>query len=267
MRNDEIVPPAAEPDPRRSASLAPSTPLSSLVRPKRPKRANLVERVSTDLRRTILSGGVPIGARLPSEAALTDSYKVSRTVIREAIASLRADRLVEARQGAGVFVVASEMAASQPFQSVDPNRISTVIELLELRAAVEIEAVGLACTRRSPAQEEAIIERCDDIETLIEAGESTTDADFALHLAVADATNNPRFREFLEIMGDRLIPRRALQSGAREETGGDYLRQIQIEHRTIADAISQRDEPRAREAMREHLKGSQDRYRRLLRRT
>ena len=266
MRNHETSPaPASEGKVDSVPSLV-STPLASAAKPGRPKRANLVERVSTDLRRMILAGGVPIGARLPSEAALTDSYKVSRTVIREAIASLRADRLVEARQGAGVFVIASEMAASQPFQSVDPNRISTVIELLELRAAVEIEAVGLACTRRSPAQEEAIIERCDDIEALIEAGESTTDADFALHLAIADATNNPRFREFLEIMGDRLIPRRALQSGAREETGGDYLRQIQIEHRTIADAISQRDEPRAREAMREHLKGSQDRYRRLLRR-
>ena len=67
-------------------------------------------------------------------------------------------------------------------------------------------------------------------------------------------------------MGDRLIPRRALQDGTREETGNDYLRQIQIEHRTIAEAISQREETRAREAMREHLKGSQDRYRRLLRR-
>ena len=255
------------PPSRQLATEAASQFAPQLRAPARPRRANLVERVSADLRRTILSGIIPVGGRLPSEAVLTDTYKVSRTVVREAIAALRADRLVEARQGAGVFVLASETPGGHPFQSVDPNRVSTVIELLELRAAVEIEAVGLACLRRSPAQEEAIIERCDDIEAMIDSQGSTTDADFALHLAIADATNNPRFREFLEIMGGRLIPRRALQTGGREDVAKDYLRQIQLEHRTIAEAISQRGEDRAREAMRAHLKGSQDRYRKLLRRS
>ena len=43
----------------------------------------------------------------------------------------------------------------------------------------------------------------------------------------------------------------------------DYLRRIQDEHRDIMEAISAGDASAAREAMRLHLKGSQDRYRRL----
>ncbi|WP_372338718.1 FadR/GntR family transcriptional regulator [Mangrovibrevibacter kandeliae] len=229
------------------------------------RRVNLVQQVAGALRRSILSGAAPVGSRLPSEASLTGEYGVSRTVVREAVASLRADGLVEARQGSGVYVLAKEPAAIQPFTSVDPTRISSVIELLELRAAVEIEAAGLASQRRSPAQEEAVIEGCEAIERLIETGEATTDADFALHLTIADATNNLRFREFLEMLGTRLIPRRALQDGHRETTPPDYLQQIQNEHRMIAEAISTRDETAARDAMRQHLKGSQSRYRRLLR--
>ncbi|MER0236514.1 FadR/GntR family transcriptional regulator [Fulvimarina sp. MAC8] len=230
------------------------------------RRGNLVTKVSDDLRQIILSGRFPIGQKLPSEAALTAQYDVSRTVIREAIAFLRSDGLVESRQGAGVFVIATNAPNSPGFNGVDPSRISSVIEILELRAALEIEAAGLASQRRSPAQDEAIHEGCEAIETLITAGEATTDADFELHLAIADATNNGRFREFLEMLGHGVIPRRALQDDRHERTPADYLHQIQAEHRLIANAISAQDETAAREAMRQHLKGSQSRYRRLLRR-
>lgn len=233
-------------------------------------RSGLVAQVAEDLRRAILSGAVALGDKLPSEAMLTGEYKVSRTVVREALASLRADGLVEPRQGAGVFVVGNELPgmALSPFQRADPTRLSGAIELLELRAAVEAEAAFLASIRRSPAQEEAILERCDDLDRLIAAGAPTLDADRQFHLAIADATNNPRFREFLEAMGLSAIPRQALQDGAEaERTPTDYLAQIQAEHRAIAEAISHQDADAAGEGMRRHLKGSQQRYRAMLRRT
>lgn len=241
---------------------------SLLQRKPRPRgRPNLVEKVAEDLRRAILAGEIKTGEKLPSEAGLTEQFDVSRTVVREAISSLRADGLVAPRQGAGVFVISNQISQSQPFQSFDPARISSIIEMLELRTAIEVEAAGLAAVRRSPAQEEAILERCDAIDDRIAAGAPTTEADFELHLAIADATNNPRFREFLELMGRAVIPRVSLQDGEVETTPNDYLAQIQAEHRRIAGAISARDEDGAREAMRIHLQGSQTRYRTLLRRS
>lgn len=230
-----------------------------------PVRGNLVEQVSGQLRALIQSGAIRPGEKLPSEASLTQQYAVSRTVIREAVAALRADGLVEPRQGAGVFVLSPPPEISVPFQGINQDRISSIIEILELRTAVEVEAAALAAQRRSPAQEETLIELCDDIDHLIADGAPTTDADYAFHLAIADATHNPRFREFLSLMGPGAIPRAALPTSAGDATNRKYLDQLQIEHRRIVEAIALRDEEAARQAMRAHLSGSQQRYRRLLR--
>ncbi|MCT8998716.1 FadR/GntR family transcriptional regulator [Chelativorans intermedius] len=231
---------------------------------RREGRVSLVSKVSDDLRRRIVEGELSVGEKLPSEAELTRHYAVSRTVVREAIAALRYENMVEPRQGAGVFVRNNRPAGGSPFPLADTARISSIIEILELRAAVEIEAAALAAQRRSPAQEEAIMERYDDINALIAEGRPTLEADRAFHLAIADATNNPRFREFLELLGPSAIPRAMLQPG-RETATKEYLLQIQEEHRRIAEAVSARDEDAARQAMRVHLIGSQQRYRARLR--
>lgn len=228
-------------------------------------RRNLVATVGERLRRAIEEGTLKPGEKLPSEAGLTREHGVSRTVIREAIASLRADGLLDVRHGVGVFVVGPCPASSEGLMVSDSTRISSIIEMLELRTAVEVEAAGLAAERRSPAQEEAIWERCDDLETLIERGAATSEADLAFHLAVAEATNNPRFREFLELLGRNVIPRAMLSTDAGESTPLDYLRQIQNEHREIAAAISKRDAAAAKAALRLHLEGSRQRYKSLIR--
>lgn len=226
---------------------------------------SLVTQTADALRQAILAGDYKPGDKLPSEAGLTELYKVSRTVVREAVAALRADKLVEARHGAGIFVLTLPTQQPQPFQDVDHDRISSIIELLELRAAVETEAAELAAIRRSPAQEEAIMRCLSAVQDCIEHGQPTAEADFKLHLAIADATNNPRFREFLEVMGQNVIPRAALRSSQSEKSAASYLNQLQTEHETIVNAISDGDSSAAREAMRQHLKGSQQRYRAMLR--
>lgn len=225
---------------------------------------NLVIKVSGELRESIRSGTFKPGMKLPSEAKLTESLGVSRTVIREAIAALRADGLVEARQGAGVFVLEAQPQEILPFQNLDYDRISSVIELLELRTGVEVEAAGLAAVRRSPQQEENIILCHRQVLACLEAGQPTAEADFALHTAIADASNNPRFREFLTMIGSGVIPRAALQPGA-DASSGDYIAHIHKEHTQIIESIATGDEEGAREAMRRHLKGSQMRYRTILR--
>ena len=225
----------------------------------------LVETVREALRDQISSGSYPPGTRLPSEAQMTQEFGVSRTVIREAIASLRADGLVEPRQGAGVFVLAPPAPVELPFQNIDFVRISSMIELLELRTAVEAEAAALAAQRRSPAQEERIIGCLREVDRAANAGELTVEADFALHLAIAEATNNPRFGDFLSMIGSNLIPRKVLTESESEPVPREYLDVISAEHHKIVNAILDGDDDAARAAMRQHLKGSQARYRALLR--
>ena len=56
------------------------------------------------LRRQILTGELPSGARLPSEDKLCNTYQLSRGTIRRAIAQLEAERLIETQHGVGSFV-------------------------------------------------------------------------------------------------------------------------------------------------------------------
>ncbi len=222
----------------------------------------LVTQVSAALRQKIVAEGLKPGDKLPSEARIAEEFGVSRTVVREAVAALRADGLVEPRRGAGVFVIEPMPQTAPPFRGVDHARISSIVDLIELRIAIETEAAALAALRRSPAQEEAILNAHRRVQQCIAAQEATAEADFALHLAIAEATNNPRFSEFMHLIGPNAIPRASLQLSPEP----DYLAQIYDEHARIVAAISDRDSESARRAMQDHLKGSERRYRNLLKR-
>lgn len=223
-------------------------------------------KVSDELRQQIAKGRYKPGDRLPSEAQLTREFGVSRTVVREAIAALRSDGLVEPRQGAGVFVLEPAPVERRPFHDVDLARVSSLIEMLELRTAVEGDAAGLAAVRRSPAQEENIIEAFDTFRTSALQGMPTAEADFAFHVAIAEAANNPRFSEFLRMLGPTLIPRRAVTATGEENVPPPAdLNRLIGEHEAILAAIQDGNEDAARAAMREHLKSSQARYRAMLR--
>lgn len=230
----------------------------------RPRR-NLTEQVTERLRARILNGTLSPGDQLPTEHQLVDEFGVSRTVVREAIAALRADRLIEARQGVGVFVLPppEEDDGLALFRKV-PQKISSVIEMLELRAAVEVEAAGLAALRCSPAQEMRIRECFDEMAEQVDRGETAEQADFAFHIAIASATNNSQFIAFLEYLGRRTIPRSQLGGAASGEPVLDRERRLQEEHAAIVAAITARDVDGAREAMRRHLQGSLQRYRSLM---
>lgn len=227
------------------------------------KKGNLVGGVTAALRAGIADGSFAPGARLPSETKLAETHGVSRSVVREAIAALRADGLVQSRQGSGVYVI--RPGGGLPFRDIDHSRISTVIEMLELRTGIECEAAELAARRCSPAQEERILETSHRVSDLARAGLSTAEADLAFHLAIAEATNNPMFGQFLKMLGQNAIPRRALRPDASEAVSGSYIAMIDAEHGAIVKAIQQGDGPAARRAMRQHLEGSQSRYRALMR--
>ena len=226
----------------------------------------LVVQIRNSIRASIQDGTFKPGDRLPTEAQMTIQHGVSRTVIREAIVMLKAAGLVDPRRGSGVFVLEAPPEQRRPYTNIDYERIPSVLELMELRAPVEIEAAGLAAQRRSPAQEEAMLMALAALDRCIARGEAAVEADFTLHVAIAEATNNSRFVEILRAMGRELIPRGSLSSSSGEKSDKDYLEQINREHTKIIAAICDGDVEGARSAMSAHLNGSMQRYRDLIRR-
>ncbi|WP_137130007.1 FadR/GntR family transcriptional regulator [Rhizobium sp. FY34] len=226
---------------------------------------SLASKISTALRQDLVSGVFRPGDRLPSESALTREYSVSRTVVREAIAILRADGLVEAKKGAGVFALEIRREPERPFNDLATQRISSVIELLELRTVFEVESAALAALRRSATQIEEILEAHRIVRQCLEEGAPTRDADFNLHLAIAEATQNRRFPEFLQLIRTGIIPRGDLQGEAPGSRPKDYNLHLQEEHGLIVDAIIEGDAEAARTHMKAHLRGGLERYKALLR--
>jgi GntR family transcriptional repressor for pyruvate dehydrogenase complex len=204
------------------------------------------------------------GSKLPTEQEMVAAMGVSRTVVREAVAALRARGLVVTRQGAGAFVAAD--ADRRPFQlSFDglPS-IAEVLDVMELRASVEVEAAGLAAERGSSLARRRVGAALAAIDAALDRGESAIPEDFAFHRAIAAATGNTQFADFLEYLGRFIIPRQSIRVAAhRPEGQRAYLEIFQREHAAIAGAITGRDGAGAREAMRLHLANSQQRYRRL----
>ena len=246
-------------DPAIQEALVPRTRVS----PQQPLR----EIVIATLRKQIIEGDYAPGDQLPTEPVLVARFGYSRTVIREALAALRADRLIDSRHGVGVFVLGpGQPPAELDLFSQATDKISDIIEELELRIGIEVEAAGLAALRSSPAQEAEIQSLVDDFKALVDRGESTDEADFRFHMAIARATNNGRFQAFLEHVGKRIIPRvkfRSVMGGVDPLPNRDHI--LLQEHEEVAEAISARDAEQARDAMRRHLQGGIKRYRALMR--
>jgi GntR family transcriptional repressor for pyruvate dehydrogenase complex len=218
----------------------------------------LVARLTAD----IVSGKLAPGSQLPTEQEMIAATGVSRTVVREAIAGLKADRLVVTRQGVGAFVADYvRLPFRVDFDETSPLR--EVLNVMELRTGIEVEAAGLAAERASPAQIKKIGDRLAAIATAIGKGGNAVDQDFAFHCEIADTTGNPQFRRFLEYLGRFIIPRRTVWGRSAPPAKRTHLDLFQKEHEEIFAAIGGHAPQQARAAMQRHLFNSRLRYEKL----
>jgi DNA-binding FadR family transcriptional regulator len=248
---------------KRDRSKPAKTRQRVLLRPLAPVRRR-TEEVVDRIAAQISEGQLPAGARLPTEQAMMAAMGVSRTVVREAISALRARGLVMTRQGAGAFVNAD--APQQPY-AIDPDglgSLNSVIEILELRTAVEMEAAAIASERATSVQLKAIAKAAATFSRAIESGDRAVKEDFDFHFAIAVATQNSRFVGFLEFLGGLIIPRQSIRTfDGKADLQRSYLESVEKEHQVIVDAISARAPRKARDAMRRHLLNGKERYRQL----
>ena len=222
----------------------------------------LTDRVKDGLVRMIADDGLKPGDKLPPADRLCEQFSVSRTVVREAIASLKAEGRLRSLRGSGVYVSEPPKPLGGSMFMEAPQDIGDVLDFIEFRKSVEIEAAGLAAERRTETNLLRMEQALGQFARHLQDNSLATDADRAFHRAIADATNNARFRLFVDEVGERLIPRRALGASFTDEKDkAEFLDTIGTEHRRIFDAITARNADAARAAMRQHLEGGRRRYR------
>ena len=217
----------------------------------------LHKKVATLISKEIVKGQFLPGDRLPSEHELADIFDVSRNVVREAIACLRADGVVISRQGLGAFVVEPEFRQAIRIDADELLQKDNLRNLFELRRMMEIEAAGLAAqrgTKEQIARIEKAMDKMSGSEKLSEAG---IDADLEFHRAVAEATGNDYLVTFLTYLMHQM---RETILVVREKHGLETVVATTIaEHRAIFDALSRADPVGAREAMSKHISAAADR--------
>jgi GntR family transcriptional regulator, transcriptional repressor for pyruvate dehydrogenase complex len=228
------------------------------------RRGNLTEAVIGELLSRVEGGIYAPGQKLPTEQELCREFGVSRTVVREAVASLRLGGRLNSRQGLGVFV-ADQDQRRLAFTVSRIEDIRSAMQILELRIGVELEAAALAAMRRTPEAIADITTAYDRLASMqTDDIDDEAQADFDFHLAIARATSNGHFPQFLQAVGRDISFDLRMKHGQSQQGRESYVKRISREHGAVLSAIMQGDAKAARTAMRRHLEESLVRYRRLL---
>ncbi|WP_158969909.1 FadR/GntR family transcriptional regulator [Paraglaciecola sp. L3A3] len=226
-----------------------------------PKSLSLTNELVKSLRTEIQKGTLKPGDKLPSSKVIESQAGVSRSVVREAVAQLKAEGLVDSRQGVGVFITSTQKAQSFKIDKSEFESIHDAIQILELRMSVEAEMCGMAAKYRSDAQMENIIACMHAMEKKIALGEKATTEDFAFHKAIAEASGNPYFLRFIDYIGSGVIPAREIITKYEKDSDSEgLLTVIQDEHRQIARAIQSQDSELAKASAKAHLSNSIKRH-------
>lgn len=220
------------------------------------KNEGLAHQVSKHIASEIRSGSYKPGDKLPPEIELADQLGISRTILREALASLKQDGLIESRQGRGIII--RELSERNAFRFSDVVETISPAEanyLYEMRAILEAEAAGLAAKRLIPEDTAAIKKYRDEMAEAVRLHLTGDIAHESFNEAIAQASKNIFLIEFLSFLHARL---RTLAKELRLSTMMDPDRAILVmtEHDAIFQAILSGDSVRAREATLMHLRNA-----------
>lgn len=213
--------------------------------------ACLSDQVADVLSAEIRTGQLVPGNKLPTEAALVAQFSVSRTVVREAVSRLKSLGLVESRQGSGVYVKATGFSPLN-FDAKSAVSKQAVIQMVEVRRALEAEVAGLAALRRNHADIKRIRKAIALLDKAVETGGDGVDEDVQFHRAIAEAARNPFLIGTLEYLG-QFLEGATRVTRANEARRADFARQVCDEHDLIANAIEAGDAAAARMAATQHM--------------
>lgn len=214
--------------------------------------ARLSDQVAQRLGDEIRAGRLAPGAKLPPEARLVEQFQVSRTVVREAVSRLKSLALVDSRQGSGVYVSAAPPFAPLNFDARHAESKEAVVQMVEVRRALEAEVAALAAERRSAADVKAIKRAVQALDKAVKDGGDGVAEDVQFHRAIADAARNPFLNDTLNYLGQFLHGATRV-TRANEARRSDFAAQVREEHASLVQAIEAGDAAQAREAAARHM--------------
>ncbi|QRM55487.1 FadR/GntR family transcriptional regulator [Sinorhizobium sp. BG8] len=210
--------------------------------------------VVNELGKSIIAGEFPVGTTLPGDQELAARFKVSRTVLREAMKTLAAKGLIVPRARIGTRVTPSSQW--NLFDSDVLTWYFTVgvseeflVHLSEVRLAFEPHAATLAARHASEADISQMMRLAVAMGNPEHTPETLAVADLKFHLSVLEASRNPFLRSVGSLIEAALVGVFKLTSPAADRGKID---DVASSHIRIVEEIRRRDEEGARRAM-EHV--------------
>ena len=197
--------------------------------------------------------GLAPHSRLPSESALGERFGASRPVVRQALARLRAEGRVYARQGAGNFVGEPPPLSGVTFGSL--QSIPDIRALLDFRSVLEGETAARAALCKDRHLLHAITAKRRLFDAAVAQGKPAIDEDIAFHRAIAEAGGNRFFVLTMAALEEQFRYAVRLVRELSPQTRPDRARDVRAEHGAIDAAIAAGDPKAARAAMDSHLRG------------
>tara|TARA_R110002020_G_scaffold132555_6_gene295996 strand:+ start:2409 stop:3104 length:696 start_codon:yes stop_codon:yes gene_type:complete len=192
------------------------------------------------------------GDRLPAEAVLSKDLQVSRTVVREALRSLAALRLVEL--GAGKRPTVARLNDDAFGLMIEHGVVIDQIDIQQIydaRRTIEARTAALAALRRNEAEAQLILAHAEAMATDFHLPEKVMEHDIALHLAIARASRNPVFALILGAFQN--VTRETWPIGWRSRSSDADRQGMNLLHREIGQAILAGDPCAATAAMNQHF--------------
>ncbi len=213
------------------------------------KTTRIYEKIVDEIKDLINQGRLEWGDQLPTERELSETFKVSRTCVREAFRVLESQGFLESRQGHGTYVASNAIdSLVQPLASFILKEKDYQLELFEMRQLLESQIAYLAAERATPenmTKMEKILRRQEE---QIANGETGLDSDSDFHHALAEAANN---RILLHVINTTI----EFQAESRESylLGEERAKKSLDHHKKIFSAIKKGDSELAAKAMHEHI--------------
>lgn len=216
---------------------------------KKPFEGVAAELVVRHVRELIEGGELGPGDRLPPERELALHVGVSRPSVRAGLRALAAMGVVQSRHGAGTFIRGGPpMLGSEPLSFLAALHGFSRDEMFEARRVLEVGVAGLAAERATGDQLATISEEITGMYASMDDPQAFLVHDIRFHRAVAAASGNPILASLVEMVSAIFYEQRR-----KTAANGRDLKEAADLHRTLYNALRQRDPERARRAMDDHL--------------
>lgn len=213
------------------------------------RKTRIYEEVVSQIHELIREGKLKAGDQLPAERELAETFKVSRTSVREALRALETQGLVVSRTGMGTFVADLPIEALvAPLATLLIEEKSALADIFEMRKLIEPHIASLAAGRATKRDIERMKKILEKQKGQVEEGKTGVEADAEFHYSIGQATQNQALQKLVSGLMEILSRSReeSLQSPGRNQQSLDS-------HHGILLAIQEHDKEKAREAMLYHI--------------